>query len=109
MADVTLPTAEIIDFDSFHSVFAKILGFPPFYGRNMDAWIDCMSCLDDKDAGLASVWVGEGERLLIEIPETMALKQRAPDVFNELIECTALVNARYVQRGVGPVVGLLLA
>jgi RNAse (barnase) inhibitor barstar len=28
---------------SFHEAFASALGFPSWYGRNMDAWIDCMS------------------------------------------------------------------
>jgi RNAse (barnase) inhibitor barstar len=33
---VSIPTLRISDWDSFHSVFAEVFGFPDFYGRNMD-------------------------------------------------------------------------
>lgn len=109
MAHVTLPTAEITDFDTFHTMCARTLGFPGFYGRNMNAWIDCMTYLEDQSAGMTTVTVAKGEQLLIEIPDSMALKQRAPDVFEALIECTAAVNERYVQDGDPPVIALVLA
>jgi hypothetical protein len=44
---VTIPADRITDWESFHSVFKQALGFPDFYGRNMDAWNDCMTYLDD--------------------------------------------------------------
>ncbi|MDZ4753789.1 MAG: barstar family protein [Phycisphaerae bacterium] len=31
--------------------FAETFGFPGFYGRNMNAWNDCMTFLDGPDAG----------------------------------------------------------
>jgi len=37
------PVDAITDWASFHDVFMHTLGFPDFYGRNMDAWIDCMT------------------------------------------------------------------
>ncbi|KPN91352.1 barstar family protein [Pseudomonas nunensis] len=30
----------ITDWQTFHSVFAEEFGFPGFYGRNMDAWVN---------------------------------------------------------------------
>ncbi|WP_206361205.1 barstar family protein, partial [Pseudomonas viridiflava] len=33
----------ISDWQTFHNVFAEQFGFPVFYGRNMDAWVDCLS------------------------------------------------------------------
>ncbi len=44
---VTVPVSEIKDWDTFHTVFAHVFGFPDYYGRNMNAWIDCMTYLDD--------------------------------------------------------------
>ena len=35
---VKIPTEQITDWETFHTVFAEILGFPDFYGRNMNAW-----------------------------------------------------------------------
>ena len=42
---ITIPFDRITDWESFHHVFKQTLGFPGFYGRNMDAWIDCMTCI----------------------------------------------------------------
>ena len=30
------------------------MGFPGFYDRNMNAWIDCMSYIDELGAGMNS-------------------------------------------------------
>ncbi len=49
MAVVRLDCDRITDWESFHSLFAEVFGFPDFYGRNMNAWIDCMSYLDDSE------------------------------------------------------------
>ncbi|MCA9610738.1 MAG: barstar family protein [Myxococcales bacterium] len=34
---VAIPTRRIVDWDTFHDVFAEAFGFPGFYGRNLDA------------------------------------------------------------------------
>jgi Barstar (barnase inhibitor) len=44
---VDIPTDRIIDWNSFHDVFSELLGFPEFHGRNMNAWIDCLTDVDD--------------------------------------------------------------
>ena len=41
--EVTVDFSKIMDWDTFHSVFGKKMGFPDFYSKNMNAWIDCMS------------------------------------------------------------------
>lgn len=109
MARVILPTDDISDFDTFHAACASTLSFPGFYGRNMNAWIGCMTYVDDPGAGLTSVTVAKGEQLVLEVPRSMPLKLRAPDVFDALIECTAAVNERFVQHGDPPVLALVLA
>ena len=47
MPVVSIPTNRIADWASFHDVFAETLGFPSYYGRNMDASIDCLTYADD--------------------------------------------------------------
>ena len=49
MPVVSIPTDRISDWESFHEVFSEVLGFPSFYGRNMDAWIDCLTSADGAD------------------------------------------------------------
>ena len=109
LATVRLPAREITDWGTFHAVCQRTLGFPHFYGRNMDAWIDCLSSLDEEEgAGMTRFALKDGERLLIEIDESMAFKERIPEVFSALIDCTAFVNNRYVEHGQPPLVGLFL-
>ena len=49
---VRLDGSRLRTWDGFHDAFASAFGFPGFYGRNMNAWIDCMSYLDDPDTTL---------------------------------------------------------
>jgi len=109
MPNVTLPTNEIIDRETFHSACQRVFGFPSFYGRNMDAWIDCMSYLDDAQSAMVSVALEPGELLHVTVPDSEAFEKRVPDVFADFIECTAIVNRRFIDRGSAPRIALLLA
>jgi len=55
--NIQIDGSKITDWDSFHDHFSEALGFPGFYGRNMDAWNDCMTSLDAPSDGLSSVHV----------------------------------------------------
>lgn len=96
----------ITDSNSFHSFFANALGFPGFYGRNMDAWVDCMSCLDDPDAGMTSIHVPPGSVLVLHLEGTGDFQRRCPDLYAALIECSSFVNWRRVEQGDDPVLAL---
>jgi RNAse (barnase) inhibitor barstar len=47
MASVRLETDQMTDWQSFHEVCKARMGFPDIYGMNMNAWIDCLSYLDE--------------------------------------------------------------
>ncbi|WP_161883865.1 barstar family protein [Deinococcus alpinitundrae] len=74
MAKVTLDTSRIRDWESFHDVSVQTFGFPDFYGRNMDAWIDCLTYLDEGD-GMSIVVLGTDELLHIRPPAKVTLSQ----------------------------------
>jgi len=97
---------EIVSREAFHDVFRDALGFPDFYGRNMDAWIDCMSSLDVADAGMTKVHVSEGEVLVLTLIGMRSLRERLPDLARDLEECAAFVNWRRVEQGDSPVLAL---
>ena len=73
---IRLQTKSITGWDSFHSEFAETLGFPDFYGRNMNAWIDCMTCLDDAGAGMTTVTVSPGEIFHLEVTDAADFQKR---------------------------------
>jgi RNAse (barnase) inhibitor barstar len=47
MVTVPIPTEQIHDWDSFDDVFAERLRFPSYYGRNANAFIDCLRDIVD--------------------------------------------------------------
>jgi len=106
MATVRLETELITDWQCFHEVCREAFGFPDFYGMNMDAWIDCMSYLDE-DAGMTRFHLANSEMLHIEVSATEAFNQRLPKIFDALVECSAFVNQRYVKDGKAPLLSLV--
>ncbi|MBC7853379.1 MAG: barstar family protein [Pirellulaceae bacterium] len=105
---VRIETKSIIDWDSFHSVFAETMGFPDFYGRNMDAWIDCMAYIDTAQYGMNRVTVPPAGHLELEIGDADDLQRRLPEIFQALVDCTAFVNERKAVEGLPPVISLIL-
>ena|SRR5687768_15216889 len=107
MATVKMPTERITDWQSFHKVCREVFGFPGFYGMNMDAWIDCMSYLQEDD-GMTGFCLADGEKLCIQIEAAEDFKARLPEVFSALQECASFVNQRYVDSDRAPVLSLVL-
>jgi RNAse (barnase) inhibitor barstar len=88
MTIVRIDTRRITDWDSFHTLFFEEFQFPDYYGRNMDAWIDCMSDID-----LLTV---------IQLDHVDEFAMRCPELYDAILEATAFVNWRYVEGGVQP-------
>ena len=99
MTVVQIDADRIGDEATFHDVFAEALGFPAFYGRNMDAWIDCLSYADEPAAGMMQVVIPKGGVLTLHISGAASFALRCPELYRELIEMTAIVNLRCVDLG----------
>ena len=106
MPRIVLPTSEIRNEKTFHAACQRVFGFPDFYAHTMDAWVDCLSCLDDASAEMSAFTLAPGELLLIVVPGSAELKD---DVLNALIDGSIAVNTRFAERGKAPVVALVLA
>lgn len=105
---VKIDAGEITDWKSFHAVFERDLGFPHFYGKNMNAWIDCMTSIDDPDSGMTSVTVGDDELAVLEISGARSFRERCREEYDALIECAAFVNYRRVEVGERAILALTL-
>ena len=92
----------INDWATFHEMFAQALGFPDFYGRNMNAWIDCMSFLGEPNAGMSSIHVHPGEVLSLVLDNASSLRSRCPEQFQGLVESAAFVNMRVIKQAGSP-------
>lgn len=78
MANVKLESKKILDWETFHSVCKEAFGFPDFYGANMDAWIDCLTSLDEGD-GMSRFHLAENEQLNIEVVNSADFCSRLPE------------------------------
>jgi hypothetical protein len=105
MPVVRIPVREITDWDTFHSVFAEALGFPDWYGRNMDAWIDCVGAADTGD-GLIEVIAQPGDVLTLHIDGVDDFALRCPEQLDAIVECSAFVNWRRIEQGERPIIAL---
>jgi hypothetical protein len=101
-----LETQQITDWDSFHSTFKEVFGFPNFYGANMDAWIDCLTDLD-VETGMTEVTVATGGQIILKINDAGDFYRRCPEQYEALLECTAFVNYRRVEVGDLPILALM--
>lgn len=104
MQVVRIDTRRIQDWASFHAVFAETFGFPAFYGRNLDAWIDCMSSLDDPAAGMTTLAAPGGVALQLDYVDDFLL--RCPTQYEALLDCAAFVNWRRIEMGKPAVLAL---
>lgn len=103
---VQVDTTRIEGWDSFHDVFSELLGFPRFYGRNMDAWIDCMTSIDEPADGLTQVHAPKGGVIVLSLSDATGLAARCPEIYDAIIECAAFVNYRRMEVGESPVLAL---
>jgi RNAse (barnase) inhibitor barstar len=103
---VKIDTRRIVDWDTFHDVFAEEFGFPAFYGRNMNAWIDCMSSLDDPSDTMTEVHAPPGGVVVLELGHVDDFFRRCPELYAEIIDCAAFVNWRKIEGGQQAVLAL---
>ncbi len=106
MNRVTIDTSRITNWDTFHDVFADTFGFPGFYGRNMNAWIDCMSYLDDPESAMSTVTCDKGDFVVLELSNVKEFKERCPEQYDALVECSSFVNWRSLEAGNHPLLML---
>ena len=103
---VRLDTTKIHDWASFHDAFAEAFGFPGFYGRNMDAWVDCMTSLDDPADAMTTVHAPKGGVVVLQLDGADDFVERCPKQYQAIVECSAFVNWRRLERGEPAVIAL---
>ena len=106
MKRVKIDCSKIHDWESFHDTFSKPFGFPDFYGKNMNAWIDCMTYLDNPDSGMSKISCDKGDYILLELENIQPFQKRFANLYDAIIECSAFVNYRNVEVGENPLLML---
>lgn len=105
MATIQLDGRHMTDWSSFHTESQAKFGFPDFYGRNMDAWVDCLSGVRDGD-GMSSIVLETDETLDIEILHSDTFRAKSPHILAVVQDCLDAVNERFVEEGQPPALRL---
>jgi len=100
---VRIDSSRIIDWESFHDVFAKSFGFPDFYGRNMNAWIDCLTYLDDTDSGMTTIHGSSKDLVVLQLDNANSLPA---EMLSAIVDGAAFVNWRRIELGNGAILAL---
>jgi Barstar (barnase inhibitor) len=72
----------------------------------MDAWIDCMTYLDEPAAGMSAVHAPPGCVLVLQLDEARDFASRCPEQYAAVVECSAFVNWRRLEKGANAVLAL---
>ncbi|NNE00267.1 MAG: barnase inhibitor [Pirellulaceae bacterium] len=89
---IKIETDVIANWDSFHDFFVRSFNFPDYYGRNMNAWIDCIS---DHTAPF-----------VLQLDNAASFRARCPEQYAAIVECSSFVNWRNVESGFEPLIYL---
>jgi hypothetical protein len=89
---VSVDCARIRDWSSFHDEFASTFGFPDFYGKNMNAWIDCMTSLDKPEDGMTRIHAEKGGVVTLQLDHVVPFRDEHPELYAAIVECAAFVN-----------------
>jgi len=98
MAYASLLMKNISSWADFHSASRAAFGFPSFYGNNGDAWIDCLSYLDE-DCGMSAFVLGRDEALEVMLADYGEFAAKFPEIAIGITQLFAAVNSRYAERG----------
>ena len=98
---VEIDGSKIKDFDSFHDEFQTKMGFFEGYGRNLDAWLDCMTDMftEGEYKSLTKFNLVDGDTFELVMLQTRSNgMQQAADVFEEFVDLCSicLIVRKYI-------------
>ena len=99
MPEAVLDLDRITGWDEFHEECKRVMGFPAFYGANMNAWIDCLSYMTDGGDGMSCFALNGAEVLTIRVLNSRPGSAVQQEILDALIQHTGSVNNRYVAVG----------
>lgn len=95
----------VSDLNSMHKLLMEKFGFPDFYGKNVNALIDCLTSLRHPEDRMTNIHLASGEVL------SLVVKSLPMDnllILNNFLIAIQSVNERYINRGEAAVILLVL-
>lgn len=91
--EVELNFHEVNDLYEMHILLKKTFGFPEFYGKNVNALIDCLSSIRNPEDGMTTLVLGVNENLLIK---ARGLSSKSELIINNFLVSIESVNERFL-------------
>ncbi len=101
---IELDFTSIKDLEVVHTILKHTFGFPDFYGKNVNALIDCWSSLRFPEDEMC-MSIASNESLLLNIK---GLTSTSNDIMLTLLVASEEVNRRYISRQESPPIYLEL-
>ncbi|GLS24608.1 barstar family protein [Marinibactrum halimedae] len=92
---------QIKTMDEFYDEISNLFGFPDFFGRNIDALIDCLFSLRYPEDEMTNVHLMDSEFMLLEVYGISSVDQKIRDT---LIFAVEFANAKNNEKGNDPVI-----
>nr|WP_294859435.1 barstar family protein [uncultured Fluviicola sp.] len=86
---------EITEISDLHDKLNEELGFPDFYGRNVNALIDCLQSMRFPEEGMSKVVLEKEEVLVLDLKNFSNAKMI---IVNSLLVAVEAVNQREIDR-----------
>ena len=102
---IEIDFSEITELESMHILLKEKLGFPDFYGKNLNALIDCLSSVRYPNDEMMNVSVDKDNMLSLVI-KSFPLEDNI--LLNHFFTAIQSVNKRYVTRNESPPIGLII-
>ena len=99
MHQALLDFHRITSWPTFHAECQRAFGFPEFYGKNMNAWIDCLTYMTDGGDGMSRFVLKRNDVLTIRVLHAKDLSHEQCEILEALKDSIAFVNRRYVATG----------
>jgi len=103
---VRVDAAAMTDWQSLHRVFATAFGYPQSYAATKEAWVECMTHLDDPQAQTTAVHCEPGQVIVLVVENGRELRTRHSELAAGIVALVGEVNERRVQEGKLPVLVL---
>ena len=100
---IRIDARRLTDAVGLHATLGEAFGFANWYGKNLDALVDCLTQLDDPQAAMSRVQVLPGELVLLVIEHTHGLTRQAAEQVKSLVDAAAFVNWRRLEKKQAPI------
>lgn len=103
---IEIDFSEVKSLDDMHQLLKNELGFPDFYGKNVNALIDCLTSLRYPEDNMIATTIEKNEVLEMKIK---SLPMDSLLILNHFLIAIESVNQRYLDRGETTPIALILS